>query len=232
MELVDKILNALESGDNNQRQHQEQLSEIIEEDSFNYSGFQVVRGEFFAHTYEPSITFNRNKVYVNTTCIKKLPNVDYIQFLINEEKLILVLRPCSEEEKDAIRWCSNSSGKRKPKKISDDLFFAKVAELMNWNDHYRYKLLGKIIHSNHEYLIVFDLTATEVYQSINKDGIKEKPSRTPVFPSRWKDSFGLPFEEHQKQLKVNIFDGYTVFSLQYRQEGKREIPKGYSEQGE
>lgn len=28
--------------------------QIIEDDAFSYEGYQVVRGEFFAHTYEPS----------------------------------------------------------------------------------------------------------------------------------------------------------------------------------
>lgn len=39
---------------------------IIDDDAFDYQGYQVVRGEFFAHTYEPSFTFNQFKVSVNT----------------------------------------------------------------------------------------------------------------------------------------------------------------------
>ena len=49
--------------------------EVIDDDSFSYDGYQVVRGEFFAHIYEPSFTFNNYKVSVNTACIKKLPDV-------------------------------------------------------------------------------------------------------------------------------------------------------------
>ena len=36
--------------------------EVIDDDSFSYDGYQVVRGEFFAHIYEPSFTFNNYKV--------------------------------------------------------------------------------------------------------------------------------------------------------------------------
>lgn len=36
--------------------------EIIIDNNFNYDGYQVVRGEFFAHLNEPSITFNNNKL--------------------------------------------------------------------------------------------------------------------------------------------------------------------------
>ena len=85
---------------------------------------------------------------------------------------------------------------------------------MGWDPAHRYKLLGKIIRCGNEYLLLFDMTATEVYKRIGKEGEKPRTSRTPVFPAEWKDQFGLPVEEHRKSLQVNIFDGYTVFSVQ------------------
>jgi len=187
--------------------------EVIEDQDFSYDGFQVVRGEFFAHIYEPSITFNKNKVYVNTTCIRKMPEVEYVQLLVNPEKQMLVVRPCEEEEKDSLKWCSGTS-KKKPKQITCKLFFAKIIELMGWNPNHRYKLLGKMVSSNDELIFVFDLTASEVYQRTITEDQRERTSRTPLFPEEWKDSFGLPFDEHRKQLQINIFDGYAVFSLQ------------------
>ena len=37
--------------------------DVIElSDDFDFDGYQVVRREFFAHTFEPSITFNNYKV--------------------------------------------------------------------------------------------------------------------------------------------------------------------------
>ena len=84
---------------------------------------------------------------------------------------------------------------------------------MGWNLDYRYKLLGRIIHARDEWLIAFDLTATEVYQRVQKDGQKPKSSRTPVFPEGWKMQFGLPFREHQKSMQVDIFEGYAEAML-------------------
>ena len=43
--------------------------EVTDDDSFSYDGYQVVRGEFFAHIYEPSFTFNNYKVSVNLSLI-------------------------------------------------------------------------------------------------------------------------------------------------------------------
>lgn len=191
----------------------ETLQITLEDDSFSYEGYQVVRGEFFAHIYEPSVTFNNCKVSVNTACLNKLPAVDYVQFLVNPDAKKLAVRPCREDEKDSFLWCTMRGKKRKPRQITCRIFFAKIVEMMGWNPNYRYKLLGKLIRSGEEYLYIFDLTATEVYQRIAKEGVPAKNSRTPVFPAEWQNQFGLPVEEHRKQLQINIFNGYTVFGL-------------------
>ena len=180
---------------------------------FSYDGFQVVRREFFAHIFEPSITFNNCKVGFNTACINKLSDVEYVQFLVNPEKQMLAVRPCSEEDRDSFMWCSVRGNRRKPKQSTCKLFFAKMVALMGWNPDYRYKLIGKVIRSNDEYLIVFDLTSTEVYKRTITEDQKVKTSKIPVFPQEWQNQFGLPFEEHRKSLQVNIFDGYAVYGF-------------------
>lgn len=186
--------------------------EIIEDDAFSYDGYQVVRGEFFAHVYEPSFTFNNYKVSVNTACIKKLPDFNYVQILVNPDDKRLAVRPCKEDEKDSFRWCS-ATAKRSPKQITCRMFFAKVISLMGWNPNYRYKLLGKLIRSGGELLFVFDLNNPEIYQKTLKEDGKTKTSRTPTFPEEWKNQFGLPVEEHKSAIQIGLFDGYAVFGL-------------------
>ena len=83
---------------------------------------------------------------------------------------------------------------------------------MQWNPAYRYKILGKMVTANSEQLYIFDLTATEMYQRIRQES-GQAHGRTPIFPVEWQDQFGLPVNEHRKQLKINIFDGYTVFGI-------------------
>lgn len=187
--------------------------EIIDDDSFSFDGFQVVRGEFFAHTYEPSLTFADCKVYVNTACIRKLPEFDFVQMLVNPEQKKLAVRPCREDEKDSFRWCS-ATAKRSPKQITCKIFFAKVFTLMGWDPNDRYKLLGKLIRSKNELLFVFDLTSPEVYKRSVDDTGKVKTSRTPNYPSNWQNQFGLPVTEHQGSLIVNIFKESAVFGLE------------------
>ena len=205
--------------------------EIIQDDSFSYDGYQVVRGEFFAHVYEPSISFNQSKIYVNAACLKRMPDVDYVQILVNSDEKKLVIRPADEDAKDAFLWCSSKASIRKPKQITCRVFFAKIVNLMSWNADYRYKMLGKVIRSGDEKLIVFDLTATEIYTRIIREGEKPRASRRPVFPAEWENQFGLPVEEHRKLLQVNIFDGYTVFGIQDNKKAPAEDTGGESAGG-
>lgn len=193
------------------------------EEIFSYEGYQVVRGEFFAHINEPSITFNGYKFNVNTACLNKMPQTDYIQILVNPTENKLVIRPCSENDKDSQKCCNTSvkTGKRNPRYITCRMFFAKIAALMNWNPDYRYKLLGKLIKSDNEFLFIFDLTAFEMYERPAAESDKAR-NNMPVYPGDWQNQFGMPYEEHKKSLKVNVFDGYAVFGLSETKTSKPE----------
>ena len=146
---------------------------------FSYDGYQVVRAEFFAHLFEPSVTFNKETVSVNMACLRKLPNTEYVQFLVNPEERKLAVKPCSEDMKDSFRWSSGEGKKSKPKKITCRIFFAKVMDLMGWDPKNRYKILGKLMRNKGDTIFVFDLNSAETYQ--NK-GRNSSASRTPLYP--------------------------------------------------
>ena len=196
--------------------------ELLELDhTFNFEDFQVVRREFFAHVREPSITFNDSKFYVNSACLKKFPNAMYVQVLIDRESKILALKPCQEMTRDSFQWCREVKGKREPRQTTCQIFCLKVASMMKWNPMHRYKILGKLIHANGEYLIAFDLTATEVYKKSISDDERLVTSKTPMFPADWKDQFGMSFYEHQQSLKISTFDGYAVYAIKNKTKGKQ-----------
>ena len=175
--------------------------------------FEVARSEFFAHTREPSFIFNDGKVGVNTACVRRLPDVEYVQLLINRQKKKLAVRVCQEEDLFSILWAKTKDGKRFPRQITGRMFFMKVCDMMGWNPDYRYKIVGKLVRANNELLFLFDLNARETFErSFDEEG-KRKISRKPVFPEEWKNQFGIPFTKKKKALQINMFEGYTVLSL-------------------
>ena len=191
---------------------------IHEEKDFSYDGYQVVRGEFFAHLFEPSVTLNKEKVSVNAACIRKLPDVEYVQFLVNPVQRKLAVKPCREEMKDSFQWCSGDGKKRKPKVISCKIFYAKVMDLMGWDPNDRHKILGKLIRTKEDLIFVFDLNAAETYISKHKDNTSA--SRKPTYPDAWKNQFGLSVHEHQDVFQVDIFNDYAVFRIDKSEEEK------------
>ena len=90
---------------------EEELIEMSEE--FSLEEFQVVRREFFAHTREPAVTFNNRKFYVNSACLSKFPNTNYVQALINHHTKILALRPCGEGERGSVSMVFDQSREAK-----------------------------------------------------------------------------------------------------------------------
>ena len=199
-----------------------QPMEVVSDDDIEevadsiFNGFQIVRSEFFSQLREPAITFSQGKIGVNSACLKKLPNANYAQILVNREKKMLAIRPCQESDIFSFQWCTYRAkdGKRQPRQVTGKMFFVKICTLMGWNLDYRYKILGKLIRANNEYLFVFNLEAAQTFVRVEAaDGKKTKMSRTPLFPKEWQNQFGIPFEEHQKALQINMFQGFAVYSI-------------------
>ena len=207
-------------------------------EDFSYDGYQVVRRELFAHLREPAVVIRRDSVTFNTACIAGLEDAVYIQILVNQDNKRTVVRKCEENDKDALRWCVAKPDKRKSRKMTNKIFSAMMYEMMGWNLDCRYKILGHKITFEDETIYVFDLMETEIFLDIkrkkakkdtesqstteNANNIEETASsdteeikrknRIPFYPKEWKDSFGLPVEEHRKALEINMLDGYAEFT--------------------
>ena len=97
---------------------------------------------------------------------------------------------------------------------------------MGWNVSYKYKIQGNLIKNKGELLMVFNMNETEVYTPItkNEDGTIIKCN--PYYPEDWRDSFGLPVNEHSESLVVSMLEGYQ--RLEYTQ--KRRVKQKKEEQ--
>ena len=69
------------------------------EEEFSYKGYEVVDSRFFSHLFEPTVKLGKETVSVNASCIRKLPDTEYVQFLVNREEKKLAIEPCTEEDK-------------------------------------------------------------------------------------------------------------------------------------
>ncbi len=186
---------------------------LIEENTFSYEGYQVVRGEFLSRTNMPAICFDGARVSVNMSCLRRMSDVRYIQFLVNQAERKLALRPCAEDAKDSFGWCGYKDGKQIPRKIVCRIFSSMLTELMGWSADKRYRIMGIVVKTNTERLILFDLKDYETFDRKVRGDEAKATERNSHFPEEWGDGFGLTAEEHEKSIKINLFDDYTVFRL-------------------
>ena len=183
---------------------------LSEEASFSFAGYQVVRREFISHRFDPAMTVRGNSITFNNSCISKLEDAKYIQFLINADERKLAIRPCDEGDRDAVRWCVVRGDKRKSREITCRPFTEMLYELMGWEAIYRYKLQGMRITHQGESLYLFDLTAQEAFLPQKRDPQSGKITvAQPVLPREWQGSFGMSVEEHDASTRVNLMEGFT-----------------------
>lgn len=195
------------------REERKEAERIALEAAFSYDGYQVARREFFSHKYDPTLTFKGNSITFNNACISSLDGVVYIQVLVNPDEKKLVIRPCSEGARDAIRWCVTKTEKRKSRQITCNLFAAKMYTLMNWERLYYYKLQGTRINYEGQEIYIFDLTSQEPYPPSvrnNDDPNARRKPRTAVYPADWMDSFGLNVQAHDASTRLDLMQGYGL----------------------
>ena len=103
------------------------------------------------------MTIRDGNITFNTACINGLENVVYVRFEINEDLKRLVIKPCDENDKHAVRWCVAKPDKRKTRYIKCPDVTDKIFALMGWDKKYRYKILAFMIAPEGENFYIFDL---------------------------------------------------------------------------
>ena len=193
------------------REERQEAKRLAEEANFNFSGYQVVRREFMSHRFDPAMTIRGNSITFNNSCINKLEDATYIQFLINPTEQKLAIRPCDEGARDAVRWCVVRGDKRKSREITCRPFTTKLYELMGWETMYRYKLQGMRINYQGESLYLFDLCSKETFlpQSRDPETGKIKYPK-PILPREWMETFGMSVDEHIASTKINLTEGFVT----------------------
>lgn len=192
------------------REERQEAKRLTEEANFNFSGYQVVRREFISHRFDPAMTIRGNSITFNNSCISKLEDATYIQFLINPTEHKLAIRPCNEGARDAVRWCIVRGDKRKSREITCRPFTKKLYELMGWEAIYRYKLQGMRINYQGESLYLFDLCAKEAFLPQSRDPETGKIKRPkPILPKEWLETFGMSVDEHLASTQIDLSDGFV-----------------------
>lgn len=186
------------------------------EHEFGSYNFVVIRKELFAHLRDPAVTIRKGSITFNTACINGLEDAVYVQLLLCEDEKKFAVKACSENDKDALRWCIAKPDKRKSRKMTCPDFTTKLYSFMGWDDNYRYKILGYKIQFEGDTYYVFDLEVKETFREKPKKGeVVTEPvdTRKGYYSEDIAGTFGVPLEEHKKQTQVKIENGFVNMAM-------------------
>lgn len=188
---------------------------------FNPKKMKVVRKELFANLRDPAVTIRNGNITFNTACINGLEDVVWVNLMIDQDAGLLAVQECDENDKHALRWCIAKPDKRKSRKMTCPGFTDLLYSVMDWDKNCRYKILGYQIDFEGKPLYVFDLTAYKIFQEKQKigeesDGVEVQAeisaeARKGYFPDDIANTFGVPVEEHKRQMEVIELDGLVSF---------------------
>lgn len=121
--------------------------------------FQVVSGNMFSKVYEPVVRITMSSITFNRACVSKML-CNYAELMFNPVERMLVVRPCTVDNPNAIPWDSNSRGASSLSKV----LFA----TMGWEEDYSYRIPCQPLEGpNEEVVLFFDLD-NYVGRAINK----------------------------------------------------------------
>ncbi len=91
-----------------------------------------------------------------------------------------------------------------------------------------YKLQGTRINYQGEQLYVFDLTSTEAFlpqvKETDENGTMKRKKSVPMYPADWRDSFGIPVQEHTASTQINLLDGYAYMETKPEGAESTQVP--------
>ena len=129
-------------------------------------GFQVVSADMFSHALDPVVRFSKNQIAFNSTCISRLNRIaqsgtslslnrtQYVELLFNPVERMLAIRPCAEDNPNAICWATESG---KSRMVSASAFCRILFSILDWDSEYTYRVPCIVRSRGDETILFFDL---------------------------------------------------------------------------
>jgi hypothetical protein len=129
-------------------------------------GFQVVSADMFSHALDPVVRFSKSQMAFNSTCISRLNRISqnenglllnrtqYAELLFNPVERMLAVRPCAEDNPNAICWATENGRSRV---ISASAFCRILFSILDWDSEYTYRVPSIVRSKGEETILFFDL---------------------------------------------------------------------------
>lgn len=143
---------------------------------FDLRGFEVARGAYFDSSDKILLSLASDWISFNHAAVKKFQGKADVELLIHPYKMIIAVRPCHKEERNALTWSRNNNGQQISKRISGRAFMPTLFELFDWKSEYVYRVIGNYAEADGGMIIIFNLKETEI---LIPDSIMQEKEKTP-----------------------------------------------------
>lgn len=112
--------------------------------------FQVVSGQMFSRVREPVMRISTREITFSVSCVARLPGVETVELLLNPVERMIVVRPCSPDNPNAMHW--NTAGK------GSSALCNTIYDCMGWDTEYAYRVPCQCVrHPHGSAVLVFDM---------------------------------------------------------------------------
>ena len=179
----------------------------------NLEGYQRVSSALFPSPDRPVLTISNGKMKFNVACVKKFRNVEYVELLLNSVNNRIAIRPCGEDNPNAIRWAKLKNEKWIVYPKTCRGLFGVLADVADWKEDSEYRLYGRYIEEGNNGMLLFSLDEPDVTTQREQAAVPEEPEaeekdkatkkskevekivvteKIRVLPPAWAGSFGMP----------------------------------------
>lgn len=184
--------------------------------NFDLSDFEKVDSQLFSTVSQLMCWFKYNQMYFNRACIDKMKNTQYIELLFEPTEKLLAIRSCNEYDDYAIKWGVEKNDKLSPITKTSSGISHVLFDCMEWNEDYRYKMIGVRRTKNNDSIVIFDLNNAEAIcreelESENPDEVISKI--TSYYDEYLSDHFGNNFYDDIYTMRLYMMDILKKWNL-------------------
>ena len=181
----------------------------VDAGDFDLRGFEVARSELFDTLYYPSVTFTDNTVKLNTECVRKFGEHNFIEMLVNPIDRRFAIRAANKDNRAGVFCSKPRKGVYYPREIPAAAYTKTLFGLFGWNTDYKYRVIGSLYEKEGETTYIFDTRNSEAFFRSGMLPNNEDSGVTPLttsgkrvraIPEQWIKSFGTQFYLHDKTI--------------------------------
>jgi hypothetical protein len=185
----------------------------------NLDGYELPPRTQFSMLKKPAVSIKYGRFTCNMACIRLFEGVQHILPIVNREKKRLAIVTCAEEESASVEWARLKQDSWVNKDITSLEFIKKIFDLMGWDEHCRYKALGRIAASPKGLILVFDLEESIMFtptpvEYVDKSTGEVKKRQVKYYPDEYKDCIGKSYNDYAASQQLNLFEAFDGYATQ------------------